>query len=81
MKQNFRPIDDALKSIIDKYHLEESYYENIIIKDWNKIINKKLVDIILPKKLEKQVLILKVISEAWEKELSEKKYQNLHYLN
>jgi len=81
MKQNFKPINDALKNIINKYHLEESYYESMIINDWNKIIINKLVDVIIPMKLEKQILSLKVKSEAWEKELNSKKQDLIKMIN
>ena len=79
MKHKFKAISSTFEEIIRKYNLEESYYENYIISNWDKIVNSQLVKITKPLKLDKKVLTIQVKSESWKKELYNNK-KTLHNL-
>lgn len=70
MKQGFKSLDHTLRTLIKEYHLEEVYYENMIIRDWQKMVTRTLKNAIKPVKLEKNILYCEILNEAWKNELN-----------
>lgn len=56
-----------------KYNLESKFYENLIIKNWEKITTKKIFDIVKPVQLNNHVLVCEIKSQLLRNELLRQK--------
>jgi predicted nucleic acid-binding Zn ribbon protein len=81
MKSSIHSIGDSLKNILKGYHFEDEYYQNYILKNWDSIVPETIVKICKPVQIDQGVLYLNVASDAWKKELLNRKQHLIAIIN
>lgn len=65
----FRSLDEVIKKQLNKSGLDDSYIKAKIMKALQKIMEGKLIDIVILKKYDEGILVLKTVSPVWRYEL------------
>jgi len=81
MKSKYVPVQNPLKNLLTKSGLEEVYFFSFLKKNWSEVLNPNLAKVSLPAKLEEKVLTIKVNSDSWKNEFSERRSLLIKMIN
>ncbi len=74
-------IDQAIKSLFQEYGFEKKVDQCKVIEYWPKLMGKSISNISQARKVENDILLVKVKSSAWKTELLMQKPQLLKKIN
>lgn len=83
MKRSFSPIQNSLEKILKTYNLYSSYEIRNILINWKTLVGETLSGVSEPVSYdeEKQILKIRVQSQAWKSEFSKQKNALMNLLN
>lgn len=81
MGSDFKPINNALESILDKFNLKNDYEENLLFSRWSHIVGPQISKFSKPIKFEENILTIRVNSDSWKTELEAKRTFLIEMIN
>ncbi len=81
MRSDFKPINNALESILSKFNLKNSYEESLLFSRWSYLVGPQISKFSKPVKYENNILTINVNSDSWKAELKSKKKSLIEMIN